>query len=69
MRGGAISGVIRFICHLPLGFYCVNAMKHWQLVKQHASLLLAPPLSHKIQVGEQFAGPWVCSLQFSILCH
>lgn len=64
MRGGAISGVIRFACHVPLGFYSSYALKHWKFVKHNAGVLLEPPLSHKIQVGEQFAGPWVCSLQF-----
>ncbi|OCK78590.1 hypothetical protein K432DRAFT_383752 [Lepidopterella palustris CBS 459.81] len=54
---GIISGVIRFLCHVPLGYYCVEAMGDWKLVKNHAGILLGPPLSHKIQIGELFAGP------------
>ena len=61
---GVISAVIRFLCHLPLGYYCNDAMHHWNLVKKHAGILLGPPLNHKIQVGEQFAGPWVRSMKF-----
>ena len=65
MGPGVISGVIRFLCHLPLGYYGVEAISHWHLVKKYAGILLGPPLSHNIQVGEQFAGPWVWSLKFS----
>lgn len=62
MIGNVVSAVIRFASHLPLGFYFVTGLRHWKLVKQHAGILLGPPLSHTILVGEQFAGPGVCSV-------
>jgi hypothetical protein len=60
---GGISAAIQFLCLFPLGMYMDMAMRHWNLVKEHAGILLGPPLSHKIQVGEQFGGPWVRSVR------
>ncbi|KAI0903975.1 hypothetical protein F4823DRAFT_616644 [Ustulina deusta] len=57
MGEGTISGVIRFICHLPFAFYAFTAISHFTFVKNHMGVLLAPPLGPRILVGETFAGP------------
>ncbi len=59
MGEGTISGVIRFICHLPFAFYAFTAISHFTFVKNHMGVLLAPPLGPRILVGETFAGPIV----------
>jgi hypothetical protein len=59
---GAISAVIRFACHLPLGVYQSLALAHWKFVKKNTGILLEPPFSGKILMGEQFAGPGVYSI-------
>ena len=43
-------------------------MGHYNFVKKHADVLLSPPLSRKILVGEQFAGPWVRNLPKIFMC-
>lgn len=60
MGGGAISGTIRFLCHLPFGYYAFTGVGHFTFVKDHMRTLLAPPLSPKVYVGEVFSGPIVC---------
>ncbi|KAI1150108.1 hypothetical protein F4825DRAFT_428028 [Nemania diffusa] len=57
MGGGAISGTIRFLCHLPFGYYAFTGVGHFTFVKDHMRTLLAPPLSPKVYVGEVFSGP------------
>ncbi|KAI1122934.1 hypothetical protein F5Y10DRAFT_252888 [Nemania abortiva] len=57
MGEGAISGVIRFLCHLPFGYYAFAGISHFTFVNNHKGILIAPPLSSKVVVGEAFAGP------------
>jgi hypothetical protein len=64
LNSGVIPRVIRCLCGLPLILYSEKAINHWNFVKKHAGILLGPPLNHKIQVGEQFAGSWVYSMKF-----
>ncbi|KAI0469604.1 hypothetical protein F4859DRAFT_487205 [Xylaria cf. heliscus] len=57
MGEGAVSGVVRFLCHVPLFYYAFSAINHYNFVKGHKGVLLAPPLSSKVFVAEVFAGP------------
>ncbi|KAI0866593.1 hypothetical protein F4860DRAFT_499914 [Xylaria cubensis] len=57
MGAGAVSGVVRFLCHVPLFYYAFTNINHYNFVKAHMRVLLAPPLSSKIFVAEVFSGP------------
>ncbi|KAI0458627.1 hypothetical protein F5B21DRAFT_400078 [Xylaria acuta] len=57
MGEGAISGVVRFICHVPLFYYAFTSVNHFNFVKGHMRILLAPPLGSKVFVAEVFSGP------------
>ncbi|RYC56449.1 hypothetical protein CHU98_g9751 [Xylaria longipes] len=57
MAAGAISGVVRFLCHVPLFYYAITSMNHYNFVKAHMKVLLAPPLGSKVFVAEVFSGP------------
>ncbi|KAI1749999.1 hypothetical protein F4782DRAFT_510982, partial [Xylaria castorea] len=57
MGEGAISGVVRFICHIPLFYYAFTSINHYNFVKDHMRVLLAPPLGSKVFVAEVFSGP------------
>jgi hypothetical protein len=61
-----IPWMIQWLFFLPLATYGNYAMRHLNLVEEHAATLLAPPLSHKILTGEQFAGRSVWSLKILI---
>ncbi|KAI0437300.1 hypothetical protein F4803DRAFT_539317 [Xylaria telfairii] len=58
MGEGAISGVVRFICHVPLFYYAFTSINHFNFVKGHMRVLLAPPLGSKVFVAEVFSGPF-----------
>ncbi|KAI0096240.1 hypothetical protein GGR51DRAFT_47473 [Nemania sp. FL0031] len=57
MGEGAISGAIRFICHLPFGYYAFVGIGHFTFIRDHREVLLASPLTPKVFVGEVFSGP------------
>ncbi|KAI1166790.1 hypothetical protein F5B18DRAFT_604197 [Nemania serpens] len=57
MGGGAISATIRFLCHLPFGYYAFTGVGQFTYVRDHMGVLLAPPLGHHIFVGKVFSGP------------
>ncbi|KAI0508766.1 hypothetical protein F5B22DRAFT_619514 [Xylaria bambusicola] len=57
MSQGTLSFVLRFICHLPFAYFAVNSVIQFNFVKDHKGILLAPPLSTRVLVGETFAGP------------
>ncbi|KAJ8130840.1 hypothetical protein O1611_g2789 [Lasiodiplodia mahajangana] len=57
MGDGAISGAIRFLCHLPFGYYAFVGISHFTFIRDHRGILLAPPLSPNVYIGEVFSGP------------
>ncbi|KAI1111525.1 hypothetical protein F5Y14DRAFT_424844 [Nemania sp. NC0429] len=57
MGEGAISAAIRFLCHLPFGYYAFTGVSKFEYIRDHMGVLLAPPLGHHIFVGEVFSGP------------
>ena len=66
---GAVSAVVRFICHIPLFIYAFSGIKHWNFVKNHADLLLQPPLGQKVLVAEGCAGPGVGNSAQNVQAH
>jgi hypothetical protein len=60
MGHGAVSGVVRFICHIPLFVLAFFGTSNYIYVKKHAQILLVPPYNeHKILAAEGFSGPGV----------
>ncbi|KAI0404522.1 hypothetical protein F4802DRAFT_566301 [Xylaria palmicola] len=57
MGEGTLSGIIRFVCHLPFAFYAFGGISDFNFVKDHMGVLLAPPLGPKVFVGNVFGGP------------
>jgi hypothetical protein len=60
MGHGAISGIVRFICYLPLIVLAIFGTTNYIYVKKHAQILLVPPYNkHRILTAEGLSGPGV----------
>ncbi|KAJ2988562.1 hypothetical protein NUW58_g3910 [Xylaria curta] len=57
MGRGAVSAAIRFLCHVPFGYYAFAGVNHFTFIRDHSDVLLTPPLGPRIFVGEVFSGP------------
>jgi hypothetical protein len=60
MLGGAVSGTVRFLCHIPTFYLAIFGTSQYKYVNKHAQILLVPPYKkHKIMTAMGFLGPGV----------
>ena len=54
-----IFGIVRFICHLPWGYYGFMGASHYKFLKGHTNLLIEPPLDRNVSIALGLNGPGV----------
>ncbi|KAL3475375.1 hypothetical protein BJX99DRAFT_160119 [Aspergillus californicus] len=55
--GGVVSGVVRFVCHIPIFMYGVGGINEYTFIQKHADILLQPPLGQIVLTAAKLSGP------------
>ncbi|KAL4798207.1 hypothetical protein BDV19DRAFT_386493 [Aspergillus venezuelensis] len=54
--GGIVSGVVRFLAHIPLFIYGINGIQDLKFFQKHAGILLQPPIGDVALIAEKMGG-------------